>query len=162
MAKINRVIDLPNVEDPLQIKAIEYNPSSGGQKSVTVGPHLIPIQISGGWTTDASTLKVLPQLGMNLAIYNNAGTVGSVTIGATSALTSQAVGAVDANGNAGVACMPNAWTYLSAGFNQYIITSAATLIVYIIEDSTRLALQQQNGPYAQQNVFPGAALAVNV
>lgn len=148
MAKNNRVIDIKFLQDPDQIKSIEYNPPSGGQKSLIVGPRLEPIPIATGYTTDASTKRALPHLGLNLAIYNNAGAVGSVTIGG-SAITALAPGATDAAGNVGVACPPNAWTYLSMGNNQYIIATAATLLVYIIEDPTRIA--QESGPYAQQN-----------
>jgi len=148
MAKNNRVIDNKFLQDPDQIKSVEYNPASGGQKSLTVGPRLIPIQIAGGYTTNVSTKTALPYLGANLAIYNNAGAVGAVTIGDTT-ITALAPGAVDANGNVGAACPPNAWSYLSAGNNQFIISTASTLLVYIIEDPTRIA--QETGPYAQQN-----------
>jgi hypothetical protein len=161
MAKINRVIDLSTLQDPDQIESVEYNPQSGGKKTLPVGPRLIPIQISGGYTTNVSASTVIPYLGACLAIYNNAGAVGSITISPATA-ASLAPGVCDAVGNVGVACPANSWTYLSAGNNQYVISSASTLLVYIIEDPTRLALQQANGPYAQQNVFPGAALAVNV
>lgn len=148
MAKNNRVIDIKFLQDSDQIKSIAYNPASGGQKSLIVGPRLLPIPIAGGYTTNASTRVALPILGANLAIYNNAGTVGSVTIG-DSSITALAPGATDVAGNVGAACPPNAWTYLSMGNNQYIITSGATLLVYIIEDPTRIA--QESGSYAQQN-----------
>jgi hypothetical protein len=147
--KFNRVIDNKFLQDPSQIKAIEYNPASGGQKSLAVGPRLLPIPVSGGYTTAANTAAVaLPFLGANLAVYNNSGTVGSITIGG-STITALAAGATDANGNVGVACPPNAWTYLSTSNNQYVFTSASTLYVYIMEDPTRIA--QETGPYAQQN-----------
>lgn len=162
MAKINRAIDTATLQDPYQIDSVEYNWQSGGKKSLTVGPHLIPIPIvtagTPGWTTNVSgTAVAIPYLGANLAIYNNAGTAGSITIGWVG-VTSQAIGAVDANGNAGVACPPNAWTYLSMGNNQYVISSASTLITYIIEDSTKLI--QETGPYAQQFVN-GTLLPIN-
>lgn len=150
MVKYQRTIDNAFLNSPYDSAATEYNPASGGQKSLIVGPRLIPIQIAGGYTTTPVTVTALPYLGALLAIYNNAGTAGSVTTGKTSTLTSQAIGASDVNGNVGVACQPNAWTYLSMGANQYIITSAATLFVYIIEDPTKIT--QESGPYAQQNV----------
>lgn len=150
MAKVNRVIDNAFLQDPHQIKSVEYNPASGGQKSLIVGPRLLPIPTGPStWTTNVTSATGLPILGANLAIYNNAGTAGSVTVGQSASVTSQAIGAVDANGNVGVACPPNTWTYLSMGNNRWIIASAATLIVYIIEDPTRIA--QESGPYAQQN-----------
>ena len=148
MAKINRVIDNAFVQDPDQIKVVEYNPASGGQKSLIVGPRLLPIPIASGYTTDASGKVALPFIGANIAIYNNANAVGSVTIGG-SAITALAVGATDAAGNVGVACPPNAWTYLSMCNNQWVFTSANTLLVYMIEDPTRIA--QESGLYAQQN-----------
>ena len=86
-----------------------------------------------------------------------AGTVGSITAG-TGTLTALAVGATDANGNVGVACPPNAWSYLSMGYNRQIITSAATLLVYIIEDPTKFI--QETGPFINQNV-PGFVPPVN-
>ena len=152
MAKNIRTVDISALQDPLQIKAIEYNPAAGAQKSLPIGPHLLPIPIvtagTPTWKTDVSTVTALPLIGMNLAIYNNAGAAGSITIGNTSGLTSQAIGASDANGNVGVACPPNAWTYLSMGANQWIISSAATLIVYIIEDPTSIA--RESGAYIQE------------
>jgi hypothetical protein len=152
MAKNNRVIDLAFLEDPLQIKSVQYNPASGGQKSLIVGPRLIPIQIAGGYTTNVSTGPVaLPYLGANLAIYNNSRTAGSVTAG-DSTITALAIGATDANGNVGVACAPNAYTYLSLGNHRYVVSNASTLIVYIIEDPTRFA--QETGPFINQNI-PG-------
>jgi hypothetical protein len=147
MAKNQRVIDNAFLNGGLDAKAIEYNPASGGQKSLAVGPRLLPVQIAGGWTTNASAGLILPSLGLCLAIYNNSGSAGSVVISPASA-ASLAIGAVDASGNVGVACPANAWTYISTGNNQYIITSASTLIVYIIEDPTRIA--QETGAFINQ------------
>ena len=136
--KFNRVIDNRFLQDPNQIESVEYNPASGGQKSLIVGPRLLPIQIAGGYTTDVSGKVALPFLGANLAIYNNSATAASIVAGA-STITALAIGATDASGNVGVALPPNAWSYLSMGNNQYVISSAATAIVYIIEDPTRIA-----------------------
>lgn len=151
--KFNRVLDIRFLQDPYQIKSVEYNPASGGQKSLTVGPRLLPIPIvtagSATYTTNVTTATALPTKGMNLAIYNNSGTAASITVGQDSTVTSQAIGASDTNGNVGVALPANAWSYLSPGNNQWIIASAATVIVYIIEDPT--SIQQETGPYAQQN-----------
>lgn len=147
--KYNRVIDNRFLQDPCQIDAVEYNPASGGQKSLLVGPRLVPIQIASGYTTTPTAATALPFLGANLAIYNNSGTAGSITVGQSAAVTSQAIGASDANGNVGVACAPNSYTYLSMGNNQWVITSASTLFVYIVEDPT--SIRQETGPYMQQN-----------
>ena len=152
-SKWNRAVDNRFLQDPNGIKSAEYNPASGGQKSLTVGPRLIPIPVvvtgSATWTTNISAATALPEFGMTLAIYNTTGTAGSVTVGQDGTVTAQAIGAVDANGNVGVACTPNAYTYLSMGNNQWIIGTASTLICYIIEDPTRIV--QETGPYAQQN-----------
>lgn len=158
MAKLNRVIDNAFLQDPNGIKSVEYNPASGGQKSLAVGPRLLPVQIASGYTTNASAGLVLPFLGANLALYNNSGSVASAVISKT-AVSILAAGVTDSSGNVGVACPPNSWTYLSTAYNQYIITSAATLLVYIIEDPTRIA--QETGPYAQQNPGPYEQLPVN-
>ena len=83
--------------------------------------------------------------------------MGSIVIG-NNAITSLAPGAVDAFGNVGVPCPPNAWTYLSMSYNQYVISSAATLLTYIIEDSTWI--NQETGAFVQQNV-PGFVPPVN-
>ena len=157
MAKNNRTVDIASLQDPSQIKAVEYNPASGGQKSLTVGPRLIPIQVAAGWTTNASTTLALPFIGANLAIYNNAATAASVTTGDIG-VTTLAIGATDANGNVGVACPPNAWTYISMGAKQYVVTSTATLITYIIEDPTTVA--RESGPFVQQFVN-GTILPLN-
>lgn len=147
--KINRVIDNAFLQDPYGIAAVEYNPASGGEKSLIVGPRLIPIQVASGYTTNVSSVTALPYLGALLAIYNNSGTAGSVTTGKNNTITALAIGVTDSNGNVGVACPPNTYTYLSMGNNQWIISTASTLIVYIIEDPTKIA--QETGPYAQQN-----------
>lgn len=158
MAKNNRVVDIAFVEDPLQIKSIEYNPASGAQKSLIVGPRLVPIQIAGGYTTNVSGgLVILPFLGANLAIYNNAGAVGAVTAG-DSNITALAPGVSDAFGNVGVACAPNSYTYISMGNHRYVTSTASTLLVYIMEDPTRFA--QETGAFIQQNV-PGFVPPVN-
>jgi hypothetical protein len=149
MAKNNRAIDIKFLQDPSQIDSIEYNPASGGQKTLTVGPRLLPIPLSSTtWTTTPTTRTALPLLGLNLAVYNNAGAVGSVVIGGSTIVT-LAPGAIDASGNVGVPCPPNAWTYLSMSNNQYVITSAATLLVYIMEDPTWIV--QETGPYVTQS-----------
>lgn len=162
MAKINRVIDNAFISSPHDVQSTEYNPASGGQKSLIVGPRYLPIPIvtagSATWKTNVTSATALPSLGMILAIYNNAGTAASITVGQDATVTSQAIGAVDANGNVGVALPPNAWTYLSMGANQWIIASAATVIVYIIEDPTKII--RESGAYIQQNV-PSTALPVN-
>lgn len=148
--KLQRVVDIKFINSGSDVVSIEYNPASGAQKSLIVGPRLLPIPTGlGTWKTNITAATALPALGLNLAIYNNSGTAGSVTVGQDATVTSQAIGAVDANGNVGVACAPNSYTYVSMGYNQWIIGSAATLIAYIIEDPTMII--KETGPYAQQN-----------
>ena len=142
--KYRRVTSIAGDGSPYDADVIENNYHSGAKKTLNVGPHLIPIPTGTGWTTQATAATGLPKAGMNVAIYNNAGAVGTVTIGNTPSVTSQALGAVDANGNAGVPCPPNSWTYLSMGNNTWIITSAATMFVYLVEDSTWIAAQSSS------------------
>jgi hypothetical protein len=150
MPKINRAIDNAFVQDPLQIEVAQNNPASGGKKTLPVGPRLLPIPTSStSWTTTPTARTALPALGLNIAVYNNAGAVGSIVIGG-STITTLAPGVLDASGNVGIPCPANSWTYLSMSYNQYVITSASTLLVFIMEDPTRLV--QETGPYAQQNV----------
>jgi hypothetical protein len=162
MAKNNRTIDTRFLQDPNGIKAVEYNPASGGQKSLIVGPKFLPIPIvtagTPGWKTNITAATAMPYRGAILAIYNNAATAGSVTIGQDATVTSQAIGASDANGNVGIACAPNSYTYVSMGYDQWIVGSAATLFCYIMEHPTKIA--QETGPFIQQNV-PGFNPPIN-
>lgn len=148
-AKNSRTNDIKFQISGDDAKSLEYNPPSGAQKSLAIGPRLLPIPLSSTtWTTTPTTRTALPKLGLNIAVYNNAGAVGSIVIGGVGIVT-LAPGVLDASGNVGVPCPPNAWTWLSMSYNQYVITSAATLLVFIIEDSTWI--NQETGPYAQQN-----------
>lgn len=143
MAKNQRVIPGNKVQDPSVIATIEYNEPSGAQKNIEVGRHLKPIKIDAAtWSTDATAARRLESYGVNLAVYNNAGAVGSVTLGDdTYVPTSQAPGAVQAGTegrNVGIACPPNAWTYIACADQNQVIASAATLLVYIIDDPTTI------------------------
>lgn len=129
------------VQDPSAIANHTYNQAAGAQKNMEVGRHLRPLNIDATtFTTDATTLRILPSKGKNLAVYNNAGAVGSVTLGsATYVPTSQAPGAIQASTegqNVGIACKPNDWTYIACGEQDRVISSAATLLVYLIDDDT--------------------------
>ena len=158
-AKNQRVIDSAYINSGNDAESIESNPSSGACKSLRVGPKLNPIPTGfGAWTTNVTAATALPCLGATLYVYNNSGAAASVTIGQSSAVASLAIGVVDANGNVGIACPPNAYTYVSMGYNQWVIASSANLIVYIVEDPTKFV--QQSAPLMQQNV-PGYQLPVN-
>jgi len=148
--------------DPSSIELLSYNEKAGARKSAEVGRALIPLgDGAGGYTTNASTARrVLPSAGVNLAIYNNAGAVGAVTVG-DNTVASQAPGAVQVSGNnvfVGVPCPPNAWTYLAAAQWNYVVASAATLLVFIIDDATYMLAQPfNNSQNAQQTTAPSGA-----
>jgi hypothetical protein len=151
-AKNQRNVDIQWLNSGTDTSSIEYNPAAGAQKTLSVGPRLIPINIGlNSWTTNATTARYL-QPGTTLYVYNNAATAGTVNVGTSNAITSLALGVVDANGNVGIACAPNAYTPISMGLNQWIIASAATLFVYLVEDPTHFI--QQTPQLVPQNV-PG-------
>ena len=127
------------VQDPSAIDMLTYNDMSGSRKVSEVGRSLIPLgNGAAAFTTDASTARILPGLGINLAIYNNSGSVGSVTFGTSNAQVSLAPGATNATGQVGIPCMPNAWTYVAANQYQWVITSDSTLLTFIIADNTTI------------------------
>jgi hypothetical protein len=137
MAKNIRQLNGYSVQDPSIIANLEYNPMAGAQKVSEVGRRLIPfLQAAGTYTTNVSTVTTLPVLGVNLAIYNNSGSLASITLGKTSAVASLAPGVTDSSGDVGVPLTPNSWTYLACGMNQYVISSASTVLVFIIEDTS--------------------------
>jgi len=139
MAKNQRNLSGVAVRDPSILDNLIYNEASGARKSIPVGPHLLPLPDgASGFTTNATTAKILPSAGRNLAIYNNAGAVGSITLGEDNTVTSLAPGATDANGHVGIACPPNSWSYISTGNQNWVIASAATLLVYLIDDETMI------------------------
>lgn len=142
MAVNKRNVDGKKVLDPSQISNLQYNEQSGAQKQVDVGPKLLPLDVGTATpTTNATTIKTLGGMGKNIAVYNNAGAVGSITFG-VAGQTSQAPGAVDLTTKAvGIPCPPNAWTYLSAGEATHVIASAATLLVFLIDDNTSIVPQ---------------------
>lgn len=139
MAKNQRNFPGQAVQDPSAIANLTYNEQSGAQKNTEVGRKLIALPDgASGFTTNATTAKKLPKKGANLAVYNNAAAVGSITLGTNDpALVSQAPGAVQASTNGqsvGIACPPNDWTYIACGDLDWVIASAATLLVYLIDD----------------------------
>lgn len=143
MAKNIRNLQGQNVQDPSAIANLEYNDAAGSKKVSEVGRHLLPLKfISGGavaYTTDASTARRLDSPGRCLAVYNNAGALGSITLGnVTAAPVVLAAGVTDANGNVGIPCQPNAWTYIACDDNYWVIASAATLLVFVIDDKTAI------------------------
>ena len=114
-----------------------YNDYAGAQKNVEVGAVLQPIRTGSGWSTDASTTKELPS-GTQLAIYNNSGTLGAVAFGDLSSVAVGAAGSVDGSGSPSIPCKPNEWTHICCGTRTFVKTSAATLLVFVVQDDTVL------------------------
>lgn len=140
MAKNQRNLSGASVRDTSTIDNLIYNEASGGRKSVPVGPHLLPLPDgASGFTTDASSVKILPSPGRNLAVYNNSGAVHAITLGEDNTVTAQAAGAVQAGTqHVGIACTPNAWTYIACGVQNWVISDSASLLVYLIDDETSI------------------------
>lgn len=143
----NRSIPGDQVRDPSSVDLLTYNEKAGARKSLTVGPALIPLgDGAGSFTTNATTRKALPSAGSQLAIYNNAAAVASVTVGDVT-VASQAPGAIQTSGTnvfVGVAIPANSWLYLSSAQWTYVIASAATVLVYLIDDPTYIVTQPAN------------------
>lgn len=142
MAKYNRSIDNRSIADPHSIDNAQHNQSAGAKKIMNVGPVLLPLPTGATFTCNATTAVGLPAIGKNIAVYNNANAVGSITLGTDGTVTVLASGVINASGQAGIACPPNAWTYISMGTQQFIIASAATLLVYMVDDASFLSLER--------------------
>lgn len=145
----NRAIPGDQQRDPSSIDNLTYNERAGARKSMDVGRALLPIPIpAGAFSTDASTKRILPSAGMQLAIYNNSAAVHAVTVG-DGTVTAQAAGAVQTAGSptapfVGVACTPNSWTYLATGQWNNVVTDSALLLVYIVDDPSYIVTQPAN------------------
>lgn len=140
---MKRNVNGKQAADPALIANTQYNEKAGAQKQIDVGPKLLPLDYNKATpTTDASTIKSLPSAGRSIAVYNNAGAVGSITFGSDATQVSKAPGVVDTvTKSVGIPCAPNAWSYLSAGEATFVISSAATLLVFLIDDATSLSQQ---------------------
>lgn len=125
-------------QDPASIDSTTYNVQAGAQKNMEVGRNLKPLKANATtWTTDASTARALSGKGKNIAVYNNAATVAAVTLGTDSSMAALAAGACDANGNVGIPCAPNDWTYIACADKQFVKATVNTLLVFeIVDDST--------------------------
>jgi len=129
------------IHDVLNIGSLTFNKASGAQKNLAAGPHLKPLVLDPAaptFTTDASTARSV-RPGALLAIYNNSGTAGAITLGTDAAVPALAIGVADSSGRVGIACKPNDWTYVSVYDKSFIRTTAATLLVYIVEDDTYIS-----------------------
>lgn len=138
--KNSRNQDGNKVYDPASIANMEFSDLSGSKKVSEVGRHLVPLKfISVGvvtYTTDATTIRRLDNSGACLAVYNNSAGVLSVTLGEASTQSSLAAGATDATGHVGIPCAPNAWTYIACANSNWVISSSALLLVFLIDDNT--------------------------
>lgn len=143
-----RTVPGENTLDPSAIANVEYNDAAGSKKVSEVGRHNLPFPfISGGsvsYTTNLTTARPLPKKGMPLAVYNNSGTVHSVTLGesASSPAAALAAGVTDAAGHVGVPCTPNAWTYIATGTKTWVIADSASLLVFLVSDNSSIVNQQ--------------------
>ena len=135
--------------DPSSIDLLTYNEKAGAKKVTPAGPLLLPLGAGtpgvGGFTTDASTPKILNSAGLSLAIYNSDTRVHAVTVG-DATMTPQAPGAVQSGATpfVGVPCGPGAWTYVGAGQWNWVATNSSTLMVFVIDDHTLIITQPQN------------------
>jgi hypothetical protein len=143
MPKINRNIPGPKFQNHSDIHNIEYNQPSGGSKTVDIGPHLIPVPTASGFTTNASTALPLPNKGACIWVYNNSSNLGTVTLGENNTITSLSAGATDSNGHVGIPCLPNQWNKIACGHQQWVITSASTLLVFLVEDFSSISIESQ-------------------
>ena len=140
-----RLEDGAIIIDPSSLENLTYSNASGARKSAEVGRSLSPLgDGAGGFTTNATAIKILPALGKNIAVYNNSGTVASITLGESSLQVSLAAGVTDASGHVGIPCMPNSWTYIACNMSQYVIASSANLMVFVINDDTYIRPVSQN------------------
>src|SRR5271156_1204945 len=98
-------------QDQGSISNLTYSNPSGAEKTTEVGRHLLPLSkpgVGNGYSTDVSAAAyALPSAGRNLAVYNSAGTVGSITFGSASTVASLASGVTDSSGNVGLPCPAN-------------------------------------------------------
>lgn len=122
--------------DTFSVQSNIYNQYAGGEKNLQVGPYLKPICLEGGtFTTDATTARKIGA-GAQVAIYNNSASAATARFSELNTVTAGVAGAVDAEGKPSIILKPNDWTYLSSGEDSWLITSAATCLVYIIKDDS--------------------------
>ena len=138
-----RQVDGRAVEDVANIQNLTFNEAAGATKNLSVGPFLRPLNDgAGGFTTNATAVKSVRK-GTSLAIYNNSGTLGSITFGDDNTVSVLASGATNAAGDVGHPCKQNDWSYFNSNEKGFLITSSASLLVFIIEDETFITIQQR-------------------
>lgn len=112
------------------IASTQANHYSGGHKVMDVGPEFqkqVGNDFCSGRDVSGANEPVVP--GSILYFYNNAATVAWVTLSTTA--KSAPTGFTD-----GIPLRPNNWTYLSAGENSFVRSSAATVALYEPKDDT--------------------------
>jgi hypothetical protein len=130
-----------NTQDEGAISNFEYSQAVGAIKTSENGRHLLPLPAPGvgtGYTTTPTAAYALPSAGRNLAVYNSTGTAGSITFGNDNTVTALAAGTTDSSGRVGLPCPPNSWSYFASGFQNWVISSASTLYVFLINDQTNI------------------------
>jgi hypothetical protein len=126
------------------IANIGFNEAAGVHKVAQAGLKLKPLPLTGTtFTTDASTIRKI-QPGSTLALFNNNTTVAAFRLSKKEDAAALAAGAVDNTagdgfGDVGVPVAAGAWHYTNAVDCDNIITSAATLLVFLVEDESRVA-----------------------
>ena len=140
--KTTRTFPSNTVMDTHAIENSQNNKYAGAEKNISVGPNLVPVKYANAgvltYTTDLSTVRIVGT-GKSFAVYNP-NTTGSITFGADATRTSLAAGACDqANGNVGVPC-PQGWSYVSNYDQPAVITSASTILVFLIQDDSTLTI----------------------
>jgi len=115
--------------DQGSIGAIEHSLQAGAHKTIPAG------WSRTSYLGDTSTAKAILK-GTNVAIYNNSGSTAFVSF-------YPAGSAVAANATAGVPVPPNNYVYLNSGDNDFIISSAATVLAYTMQDETNYVTTEQ-------------------
>ena len=94
-----------------------------------------------GFVNGTGTARVLPNAGLNLAVYNNSGTMQTITTGRDNSVAPQAAGVTDANGRVGIPCTPNSYTYIACDSDNWVVSNSANLMIFIIDDETSVKVE---------------------
>lgn len=135
-----------SVQDPSAIAINEYSNAVGAVKTSENGRHLLPLPtptVGTGYTTTPTAAYALPSAGRNIAVYNSTGTVGSVTFGTDNTVTALAAGTTDSSGRVGLPCPGNSWSYFAGGYSNWVISSASSLFVFLINDDSSIQVVAQ-------------------
>jgi len=120
------------------IANLGFNEAAGVHKVAQAGLKLKPFCLvpDTTYTTDFSTRRNVGQ-GVTLACYNSTAAALAITTGDIT-VTALAVGVANAAGKVGIPVPANSWFYLNTFTDTHAITSAAGLMVFIVEDDTKL------------------------